>query len=311
MNIEQLNSCFDAISPTKEQKEKIFAGIMSAKQQPVKVIKFHRYATAAAAVIVIGAFAAVYSNIGTNDITNLGNKTTVAIENSKDSVENTPVNKEVVETDENIPETNNVKAEQKNLTAVMSEEYPEIMEEVTEDVKVAVENDATFNMNKVADTDNVVPEMAMDTSGDEAVAPAASGGGGGGSASSSTTVYRAAGYEYITLEQIMSDNVYADLFPTAFVDGFELVSATKSDYNMRAVFEDNEGRYMSVWIINGGTFDFREDVIKPEDVINLKPEYGFFNFALDCDGCYVIYNVESDDALQVYEMVKSSAYFKN
>ena len=63
MNIEELNSCFDAISPTKEQKDRIFAGIMSAKQQPVKVVNFRRYATAAAAVIVIGAFAAVYSNV--------------------------------------------------------------------------------------------------------------------------------------------------------------------------------------------------------------------------------------------------------
>ena len=41
MNIEELNSCFEAMTPTNEQKEKILAGIMSAKTQPVRVVKFH------------------------------------------------------------------------------------------------------------------------------------------------------------------------------------------------------------------------------------------------------------------------------
>jgi len=295
MNIEQLNSCFDAMSPTKEQKDRIFAGVMNAKQQPVKIVRFHRYATAAAAVIVIGAFAAVYSNMGTNEITNHGNNPTVAVENSavKTTVEETVKKEMQVEV---LPQTADTQTQ--DLTNQVAEAYPEVNTELPENEKVAVVEETPV-VNDAVDVDNTVEE-AMD------VAPASAGGGGGGA-----TAYRAIEAESVSLEQIMADEVYGEMFPTAFVDGFKLVSATKLDYNMRAVFEDNEGRYMSVWIINGGTFDFREDVIKPEDVINLKPEYGFFNFALDCDGCYVIYNVESDDANQVYEMVKSSAYFKN
>lgn len=305
MNIEELNSCFDAISPTKEQKDRIFAGIMNAKQQPVKVVRLYRYATAAAAVIVIGAFAAVYSNIQTNDVTNVGNKTIVAVENSIDNVENTTVTEEIIETEnvEILPETNNVRAEEKGLADLIVEEYPQIVEEVPEDVKVAVEDEQFTVMNKGVDTDSLVPEVAMDTSEDEAVAPASAGGGGGGGASA----YRIAEYEYVSLEQIMNDEVYGNLFPTIFVDGFQFVSAT-DDNVLKAVFNDSQGRYMSVSVTKD---TFVEEIVEPEDIVNLKAEYVFLNFAVNCGEYYVVYNVESEDASQVYEMVKSSAYFKN
>lgn len=308
MNIEDLNSCFDAMSPTREQKDRIFAGIMSAKQQPVKIVKFHRYATAAAAVIVLGAFAAVYSNMGTSDIVNPVDKTIIAVENQKNNGEN--ITEEVIETDEILPETNNVQAEKKGLADLIAEEYSEIAEKSTENVKVAVEEDTSLSMNKEADTDSVSTETPIVVSDAGTVASASASRGGEGASIGGASAYRTVEAENITLEQIMNDSVYADLFPTFFAD-FQFISAKKTYYDLNAVFNDNQGRYMSVWIISGGTFDFREDVVKSVDIINLKSEYGFFNFAVNCGEYYVIYNVESDDASQVYEMVISSAYFKN
>ena len=296
MNIEELNSCFDAMSPTKEQRDRIFAGIMSAKQQPVKIIKFHRYATAAAAVFVIGAFAAVYSNIGTNDVTNFDNKTTVAVENKVDSVNKSTVTEKVAETDaiETLPQIADTKTEKNSFTQSIAEMYPEVVGDSTENKKVAVEND-------VMETDNSTPEAsAVETFED--IAPASAGGSGGAS-----SAYRAVESESVSLEQIMNDEVYGIIFPTAIPDEFEFVSATKTDDDISAVFEDDNGKYMSVFV----TTEFVEKVVEPEDIINLQPEYGFLNFAIKCGEYYIVYNVESEDASRVYEMVKSSVYFKN
>ena len=150
-------------------------------------------------------------------------------------------------------------------------------------------------VNDAVDVDNTVSE-AMD------VAPASAGGGGGGGA----TAYRAIEAESVSLEQIMADEVYGEMFPTVFPDGFEFLNATKAD-DLSAVFGDSEGRYMSVYV----TTEENSGVIEPEEIVDLKAEYGFFNFTIKCGEYFVTYNVESDDANQVYVMVKSSAYFKN
>ena len=65
MNKEELNNCFESITPTREQKDKMFAAVMKAKEQPVKVVKFnvYKYMSVAAAVIVLGVFLAVYPGI--------------------------------------------------------------------------------------------------------------------------------------------------------------------------------------------------------------------------------------------------------
>lgn len=288
MKIEELNSCFDAISPTVEQRDKMFASIMNAKQ-PVKVVRFYRYATAVAAVFVIGIFGVVYSTMGVNNVSNDATKNIVAMENGE--------KEQVAKATEEYQYLLETAEEEKSVTEEIKKAYT-VHNDVTNDTKVAAVEDVaeeTIPEDALVDTPVVASE-------NEPIGFAVSGGGASA---------RATEVEDITLEQIMADEVYGEMFPTIFSDGFEFVNATKTGDDLRAVFEDSDGRYMSVWIINGGTFDFREDVVKAEDIVNLKSEYGYFNFAIDCDGIYVVYNVECDDALQVYEMVNSSAYFKN
>lgn len=70
MNTEHLNNVFNDMAPSKEQKQKMFAEIMKAKNVTKKsaVIPFGKYAVAAVAVIAIGATAvASYYVLNGND----------------------------------------------------------------------------------------------------------------------------------------------------------------------------------------------------------------------------------------------------
>ena len=283
MKIEELNSCFDAISPTVEQRDKMFANIMNAKKQPVKVVRFYRYATAAAAVFVIGIFGVVYSTMGINNITDNTTKTMLATEIVKDDVAKTET--------ERLPE---IVSEERKLADSMLEAYP-VAPEVINDTKVAVveeiQEDVVLN--------DVVEDVPMIVAENEATAFAASGGGA-----------RSAEVKDITLEQIMADEIYSKLVPTKLAGEFIFASANINGNDLYAVFEDAYGKYMSVSITSVEDYGIR-DCVEVADIVGLKAEYGYFNFTVICGEHYVSYTVECDDALQVYEMVKSTEYFKN
>lgn len=288
MKIEELNSCFDAISPTVEQRDKMFASIMNAKQ-PVKVVRFYRYATAVAAVFVIGIFGVVYSTMGVNNVTNDATKNIVAMKNGEDDILNEEKYEYLLETVE----------EEKSVTEEIKKAYP-VHNDVTNDTKVAVVEDVAhepISEDVFTDIPSVASENEADTFSE-------TGSGGGSSYSKSIEA------ETISLEQIMNHDVYSKLFPTQLAGDFKFVSANINGNDLNAVFEDAQGRYMSVSIISAEDYGVYE-CVEVSDIVNIKSQYGYFNFTLNCGEHYVMYNVECDDALQVYEMVKSSAYFKN
>ncbi len=290
MKIEELNSCFDAISPTAEQRDKMFANIMNAKQQPVKVVRFYRYATAVAAVFVIGIFGIVYSTMGVDDVMDNATKSMVALENGEDNSTNVEQYEYLLETVE----------EEKSFTEEVKKEYS-VHNDALNDTMVAVVQNADDEQITEDLTTDYTPIVASEN---EADAVSASGGGGGSSYAKSVEA------ETISLEQIMTHDVYSKLFPTQIVDDFKLVSASISDNDLNTAFEDSQGRYMSVSIICAENNDGYE-CVEVSDIVDLKPQYGYFYFTLNCGEHYVIYNVECEDALQVYEMVKSTEYFKN
>ncbi|MEE1043083.1 MAG: hypothetical protein UH854_03870 [Clostridia bacterium] len=295
MKIEELNSCFDAISPTAEQRNKMLANIMNAKQQPVKVVRFYRYATAVAAVFVIGIFGVVYSTMGLNNITDYGTKTMVATEFAE--------KEEVVSNTENYDYLLETVEEERKIADSMLEAYP-IETDTTNDTKVAVAEDVI--------QDTVVPEVALEDALNEPMATSenepsvfSAASGGGGSAYSKMVEA-----ETLSLEQIMNHEVYSKLFPTKFAGEFVFVSANVNGNDLNAIFEDAYGRYMSVSILSASGYD-NHNFVEVSDILNLKAEYGYFNFTINCGEHYVSYSVEADDALKVYEMVTSSQYFKN
>lgn len=182
MNIDELNSCFEAVSPTREQKDKILAGVLNVGKQPVKTIKFHRYATAAAAVFVIGVFAAVYFTGGTDDILIECGETTVAVEDSVNYTEDKAKPDEVAGIEENLPTVKNIQTKNESFADAVAEEYPEVSEELKDgNAEVAVENVTTDDFDATeAETDVEYTQTPMAVN-EEQTTFAVGGGGGGGS----------------------------------------------------------------------------------------------------------------------------------
>ena len=56
MKIEELKECFDSVTPTKEQRDKMLAGIMRAKEEPVKIVKLNRYKYFSVAAVIKSTF---------------------------------------------------------------------------------------------------------------------------------------------------------------------------------------------------------------------------------------------------------------
>lgn len=322
MNIEELNSCFEAMTPTNEQKEKILAGIMSAKTQPVRVVKFHRYATAAAAVLTVGVFAAVYSNMGTNGVTPQVGNTTVAVESSVESSGS--------KADVAVQQAETTVVEEKTMTEQFEETYPQLADGNTSNTNVAVADDDNDNEEygslpettevqpEVADvteepkateaySDDLTPRAAYDATEDsikEEVYSGSSSGGGGSSA------YMSVKTEKLSINEVMTDSVYSGLMPTIYANKFNFRTAEKQENRLKVIFENESGNYMSVSIAKEGEYDFYEEIVTPQEIKNLTSD-GYINFAVKCGEYYVIYNVEGYDVSEIYNMVISSAYFNN
>lgn len=154
MNIEQLNNCFDSMTPTKEQKDRIFAGIMNAKNQPVKVVKFnkYKYASAAAAVIAVGIFAAVYSGMGTKDIVPQITSPDVTTDNAGNNVAVNNVKEDTLKTADTLNEKNiespvsdigsgEAVTDGKSITEQFKKAYPELATGSIGESTVAVINE--------------------------------------------------------------------------------------------------------------------------------------------------------------------------
>ncbi len=273
MNIEELNSCFDSVTPTKEQRERILAGVMSAKNQPVKVVHFHRYATAVAAVFVIGIFALVYPQISKNTLPAKVDNPTVAMIPQKevDTTEEILEKENTVESkvEESAPVMRN-----KSLSDDIKATYPETVDGTGEDTMVAV-NESSVNSRNV-----------KETSGDVEIASF------GGDADNVA--------ENMIYSEIMSHEVYSKYVPEYFAGGYALVSAEKyQDGSMQMFFVNADNKKMYVSVI-AGEFNNPENVIIPEDILNFERTI-CIGFAVKCNDYYVYYNIDEGTKEDIYE----------
>lgn len=338
MNIEELSSCFDSMTPTKEQKDRILAGVMNAKSQPVKVIKFYRYAAAAAAVIAVGVFAAVYSNTGTQNIAPQVNAPQVAVVNQNNEVEKNTETADISK--EKAAEADNpVPVEQKNLSfsgqvteegsmEELSEAYPELAENNVEDVPSVAMYDGedmsrampapsvSEDVQPYGDETEVVEESSEEIAGKYDSEDAITGGGSGGGSTSSGggggggSAYMSLETKSLSINDVMNHSVYSDLMPTIYANKFNFRTAEEQQNRLKVIFSNEQGNYMSVSIVKDGEYSFYEQIISPEEIKNIN-SYGYINFAVKCGEYYVIYNVEAYDTTEVYNMVISSLYFSN
>ena len=110
MNRQDLVNCFDSMSPTAEQRERMLNAIMTKKSEPVRVYNFTRYmSVAVAAVVAVGVFAAVYPSLKDNSILDNSSTTELAVNYETDKPEK---KLNIAETSTNVENT--VKEEKTN-----------------------------------------------------------------------------------------------------------------------------------------------------------------------------------------------------
>lgn len=351
MKIEELNSCFDSITPTKEQKDKILAGVMSAKNEPVKVIKLNRYKYASvAAVVAVGVFAAVYSNTALkNSLPNsptpeaeVGNlnyavNTYDGNEEQKDIVQEYSVteNKSASQQPaEPSKESRELNTDYKGFAENLENAYPELAEENPESAPSVAMYDGENITRSVPvpsletpipeDVDeNVMPaeENAVDDSEesftdkhsgtDSIVSGGGSSGGSGGGGGGGTSS------AYLSM-QTKALSINEVMTHNVYSKLMPTVYANK--FNFRTA-EEQQGRLKVIFSNEQGNY-MSVSIVEEgeykfyENVI--KPEeikniesHGYVNFAVKCGEYYVIYNVEANDVNEVYNMVISSEYFNN
>ena len=326
MKIEELNSCFDSITPTKEQKDRILSGIMKAKNEPVKIVKLNRYKYASvAAVLAVGVFVAVYSTVGTKNIipqpdTQQESNATVeyAVNSQTDIAKlESDTNKKSDQAKEVGTQTNPEQSRKITKNTGFSEKlesaYPELSEENTENSpSVAMYDEEIITRTVPApETDTVVPESVAEDElpsnnpqedKDEANSTPNISGGGASSA------YMSLETKSLSINEVMAHNVYSTLMPTVYANKFNFRTAEEQKGRLKVIFSNEQGNYMSVSIVKDGEYKFYEKVLEPEEIKNIE-SHGYMNFAVKCDDYYVIYNVEASDVNQVYDMVVSSEFF--
>lgn len=311
MNRQDLVNCFDSMSPTAEQRERMLNAIMTKKSEPVRVYNFTRYmSVAVAAVVAVGVFAAVYPSLKDNSILDNSSTTELAVNYETDKPEK---KLNIAETSTNVENT--VKEEKTNgsISEAVAKEYgtpktehhPQTFamaeQETVAESTVDVYEDAVEPKNEEVDSINemdfsVAFEMSSRAIGAMEITEDVSGGGS------------SVAFEMLELEQIMADEIYGTLFPAEIADGFSFVSARKhNDGFLDAEFGTADGRYMSIEILKDAQ---GADVLQPDDILNLKPEYGYMRFAVSVGEYYIIYNVETEDVSEVHKMVTSSACFE-
>ena len=334
MKIEELTGCFDSITPTKEQKEKMLAGILRAKEEaPVKVIKLNKYKiTSIAAVIAVGVFVAVYSNIGKNILPKVDTESTVENNDVSTYAVNDVQKKNVqesVENDNTKPESNkggtvptvtedSSVVEEESTTKNFYKEYSEPAGENAKNIpSTAMYFDGKdLRMSPVPEsTEQQIPGEAIIEDDMEDLLDvydgSAGGGGGGGSASGGGSAGGSgAAYKTLTITEVMNHSTYSRFMPVVYTDKFNFYNAMEYTNRLKVVFKNDVGNYMSMSVFKYGDYDFYEQVLTPEEIKNMKSD-GYMNFAVKCGDYYIVYNIETNNSLAVYDMVVSSEYFDN
>lgn len=295
MNIDELNGCFDSITPTKEQKERILAGVMQAKNQPVRVVKFHRYATAVAAVFVIGLFAVAYPQISKKTMPVEVENPTVAVGNQMyvtDGISNSDDSNDVFDEEE---------------VSVPSHTYREnsFKEEIRttypDSTGLTDSKDSTDNAPMVAMNENQPVSRALQEPIENSSEEISMGSAGG-----STSAFALNNYAGLTYEQTINHSEYSKYIPVYIPEGYEFVLAEEYEDSMQMFYEKTNGDKLYVTICSeyGGT-----DIAETEDIKNIGYKE-CINVTVKCDEYYVRYNIDNTTGEDVYKMITSSAYYK-
>lgn len=310
MKREDLNKAFDAMTPSSEQKERIFEGIKAVKPTARKTI-FPKYATLTAALValVAGVFVLktqIHENkylpvtiIETEQKTQRNEKA-FEKENMKIPESNIAMSEKNRQEEITSPDMVNVSPSKESGVVESETVFSEKESAKTEDSIVNEQKAETEVLSDMNDTFQSQEEesSSLDTDTSEemkkAVASASGGGSAGGGGGGSSAAARTLDFEYVK-----GHPVYGSFFPRSCVEGFWFSNAFERN-ELCALFLDGEGKQISVSVTNTN----QGNPISVDEIqVNEK---GIISFTLECDGFFVTYRAETDNVEEMKKMVLSA-----
>ena len=307
MKQNELKSCFESISPTDEQRQKMLDNILRAGKAPVrKRIKFRVVASAAVSVAALAAvFAFGFNNVTDNTPLPVGETYKTAKDEtvkekkssdaaSEDAVTAVPQQQKVAVAD--VPKASGKRTAEKKVikdeqtvydSKVNNAETDKITDsaaaaEISEDLEYAA--DEYSLQSSLADGENEKTSKA---------------GGGSGAAMAASP--------YADYERYLADERYSKYVPKIYAEGYLLTYAYADGESLTANFSDGEKDiFLAVNPTGNGA-----RVVKPEEVSSLGSDGQDVTFAVDCKDMYAVYTVPAEDTDKMYEMITSAEYFSN
>lgn len=321
MNREKIKNCFDMISPTNEQKEKMLKKILAHKEKTNRPSNIYKYGTAFAALLVFGILLSVYPQLKDferekriSEEYAYGIREDLSGEKEERSARTKP--SETAEAASREVTTKPRKTEAPS--APPSESIQESREtsekesafegngEETEDILIVDEsNEVSEDSVPVHERAKITPPDEKDDIADNSVAEAEAASGEGGERVS-LKAFNTGNEKSLTLEEILSDETFGKLFPRRILEGYSFVSGTVFENSrLTAVFEsDGGGMYIEIY----KSLDNAADVISPEELLENKGE-NHLSFSVLCGDYVVYYDIFGENLSKVYDMVVSSEYF--
>ncbi len=341
MKPDKLNNVFEALSPSEEQKKRMFDNIMSMREKPQKnkkviFAKFALTASVAAVVVAIG-IGSLSNKTGTadnprqNGQTIALNQPDVSKNNSTDELYNealaenetneksrekvSPVNESVLmDTAGGFDYTVTSQPNETALGSVTSEDAVELSEEIFETEATMQESvpapsqpepeSGGEQLEASADVDNEsVSEDNILLDDEELSMVTVSGSSSGGGAGGGGGGV-AAKENSVKSEYLRDYPEFAQHFPNYVADGFMFYKMSVGD-EFHSTFLNSEGKKITVTVAQKA---FAE-VITPEQIETVIQD-GVASFALQCGEYYVTYYAETENADELHTMAVSSEYFK-
>ncbi|MFA7637018.1 MAG: hypothetical protein WCX81_04570 [Monoglobales bacterium] len=287
MNKEELLNCFDAITPTDEQKDKMLAEILKHKEKVFKPAKPFKYQVAFAAVLALGIVISARPQLFLLD----KQKDVPRYEVAQKAPESVSPSEPPAQTEAEIPA--------ESTTTVLNKKAPE----------------SSFVGNNESDLSDIVASTAAESTQEEAlgVADAAENSDMFVMATlvpdedlSMAASFRMAGRE-LFYDEVLNDETYGNLFPKKIIEGFDFASAIAFDNSLEADFTGENG-YIHIRIYNKSDAEPSPLIITPDELLEYE-QADTISFSISCGDFIVYYEIDGKNITGIYDMVVSTDFF--
>ncbi len=306
MKQNELKSCFESISPTDEQRQKMLDNILRAGKAPAR--KRINFRVAVSAAVSVAALAAVFA-FGFNNVTDniplLVGETYKTAKNetvkekkssdaaSENAVTAVPQQQKVAVAD--VPKASGKSPAEKK---VIKDELT-VYDSKVNDAKTDKAADSAAADKIAEDQEYAADEYSLQASAVDGVDERTSKAGGSGATMAVSL--------YADYERYLADERYSAYVPRIYAEGYLLTYAYADAESLTANFSDGEKDiFLAVNPTGNGA-----RVVKPEEVSSLGSDGQDVTFAVDCKDMYAVYTVPAEDTDKMYEMITSAEYFSN